>query len=362
MMAAPQPASNDDDLSRLLKESVAGYARSLGLESARALRETKPGYDPDVWQQAAKQGWLGTLVAESFGGSGLGLVEMAVVVRELARVLRPEPFVASAGVAASVLSAIEGGADTARLLGSVASGEGILAFVTLEDQANLPRLNGTVSHVAAGLMASGYLVFTSQAGKGRLLYVPADAPGLVCEPEPRADGTFSARLTFADVGGETVLAEGDAAENAMRRGLVAGALLTSAELLGAMEAALEMTLDYMKSRVQFDKPIGSFQALQHRAVDLFIQKELSIAVLEEAIAAAAGDDLERAEMEAARAKARVTSAALLIGREAIKLHGAIAYTDEYDAGLFLRRILSLAPQYGNAADCPSSEFLGQMAA
>jgi alkylation response protein AidB-like acyl-CoA dehydrogenase len=115
-----------------------------------------------------------------------------------------------------------------------------------------------------------------------------------------------------------------------------------------MERSLEMSLDYLKTRVQFGKPIGSFQALQHRAVDLHIQKELAGAVLEEALAALdRGPDAATRAQLASRAKARCADAALKITREAIQLHGAIGFTDDYDAGLYLKRALTLAAWLGH---------------
>ena len=117
-----------------------------------------------------------------------------------------------------------------------------------------------------------------------------------------------------------------------------------------MERALEMSLDYLRTRVQFGKPIGSFQALQHRAVDLYIQQELSSAVLDEALAFLdSGPDARARAAAASRVKARCSDAALRITREAIQLHGAIGFTDEYDAGLYLKRALTLAAWLGGAA-------------
>ena len=126
--------------------------------------------------------------------------------------------------------------------------------------------------------------------------------------------------------------------------------MAGAELLGVMEATLQMTLEYMRNRVQFGKPIGSFQALQHRAVDLYIQQELAAAVVAEAVDVldSAAGERERAKI-ASRAKARACEAGLRVTREAIQLHGAIGFTDEYDVGLYLKRALVLAGWLGNGS-------------
>ena len=125
-------------------------------------------------------------------------------------------------------------------------------------------------------------------------------------------------------------------------------MIAGAELAGVMDRALEMTLDYLKTRVQFGKPIGAFQALQHRAVDLYIHKELANAVLNEALALLdRGPDAAARAALASRVKARCSDAALKITRETIQLHGAIGFTDEYDAGLYLKRALTLAAWLGH---------------
>ena len=129
-----------------------------------------------------------------------------------------------------------------------------------------------------------------------------------------------------------------------------GRAIAAAELCGVMSRALEMTLDYLKTRVQFGKPIGSFQALQHRAVDLHIQKELSSAVLDEALAELdRGPDAPARAAIASRVKARCSDAALRITRETIQLHGGIGFTDEHDIGLYLKRALTVAAWLGNAS-------------
>lgn len=357
--SSPQVDADTAETERMLEDSVAGFVAGLGLTPARRLRGTLPGHDPDAWAHFAAQGWLGVLIPEAQGGLGLAPRAMAVVARGLARGLRPEPLVPVAALASTVLAACAGQA-AAEELTAIASGDRLVTFVWLDrfggpallstsSGATGTSISGTAFNVPAGMVADRFILAARQDGEVTLLLARADAAGLVREAETRPDGTYSARLVLDNVA-VMPLAHGTAAETAMRRGLAVAAVMTAAELQGCMEQALDMTLGYMKTRVQFDRPIGSFQALQHRAVDLYIQKELSGAVLDEALAALAGDDLDHAEMEAARAKARATHAALLIGRESIKPHGAIAYTDDYDAGLFLRRILSLAPQYGNAAE------------
>ncbi|MBI3936339.1 MAG: hypothetical protein HY323_05130 [Betaproteobacteria bacterium] len=157
-------------------------------------------------------------------------------------------------------------------------------------------------------------------------------------------------LTDTVIAQEQRLASAAAGARTVERALDEALVVTGAELYGVMSRALEMSLDYMRTRVQFGRPIGSFQALQHRAVDLYIEQQLSSAVLEEALATLDGDpgDIARGAI-ASRVKLRCGDAALRITREAIQLHGAIGFTDEYDVGLYLKRALVLAAWLGNGA-------------
>jgi alkylation response protein AidB-like acyl-CoA dehydrogenase len=185
-----------------------------------------------------------------------------------------------------------------------------------------------------------------------LYWIAADTNGATLELEPLADGRFMGRLRLSDVvvSKDCVIASAMTAGAALQAALDTTLVIAGAELCGVMGRALDMSVDYMKTRVQFGKPIGSFQALAHRAVDLHIQRELSSAVLDDAVALFDSDvgAAQRSAM-ASRVKARCSDAGLRITREAIQIHGAIGFTDEYDAGLYLKRAMTLAAWLGNAA-------------
>jgi alkylation response protein AidB-like acyl-CoA dehydrogenase len=215
------------------------------------------------------------------------------------------------------------------------------------------QLDGTKRFVAGAAGATGFVVAArTEAGLG-LFWVEAQAPGLELTHEWRADQTPSGVLALAGVrlGAEAALcAPGAAAAEAFERAFEDAVVLASAEMLGVMAASLEMTLAYMRTRVQFGKPIGSFQAMQHKATDLYVQQELTRAVLDEALrtlnGGAPADERARA---ASRCKARASDAGLRVTREVIQLSGAIGFTDEYDAGLYLKRALVLSAWLGNGA-------------
>lgn len=351
----------------LLRNSVAGFVgRDVSVVRARSLRGTAAEYDGAMWRQMAGLGWLGILVPEAHGGLGLGLPEMGIVARGLARALAPEPLVASAVMATTALA---GGSETvvSEQLPRIVAGE-IAPVLAWQEAAGgcgdeLPmlrayaleggyRLRGVKRFVAGAAQASAFLVSALADESLALFWVARDAPGVGLELEPLADGRQFGTLTLTDalVSSEQVVARGPQAADALARSLDYGRAIASAELCGVAERALELSLDYLKTRVQFGKPIGSFQALQHRAVDLYIQKELADAVLEQVLGTLGeeADTASRAAL-ASRLKARCSDAALQITREAIQLHGAIGFTEDCDIGLYLKRALVLSAWLGSAA-------------
>jgi len=348
----------------LLADSVTAFTgRGADVARARRWRGLPEEYDRAAWLQMGGLGWLGVLVPEQYGGSGLGLSEAAIVAEGLARSLAPEPYTAIAVLAAGVLQAAENESFKNKLLSKLAAGELIPAVAWQErpgelncdvvETVALPfeggyRVNGTKRFIAGAAGADGYLV-TARLGQGvTLLWVPRDTPGVKCELEPLADGRHFGTLALHDV---VVPREHEAGTAAGLAAALDNALVvTGAELIGVMSRALDMSLDYLKTRVQFGRPIGTFQALQHRAVDLYIQRELASAVLNDALRVfdSGADGLTRARW-ASRVKARCSDAAAKITRECIQFHGAIGFTDEFDAGLYLKRALALSAWLGSAA-------------
>jgi alkylation response protein AidB-like acyl-CoA dehydrogenase len=364
-VAHDEHRSDDGELRRLLRDAAATFARRGGVERSRALRTTRPGLDAVVWKQMAEQGWLGIIVPEEFGGQALGFGEMAVVVEELAKTLSPEPVVASSVLSASLLIASDNGALRKALLTKIAAGEAIVGAAVAGRFSAAPGLtaktsgadavlNGVAHNVYPAASATDFIVAAKGADGLAIYHLPANAAGLSVKDTLRADGTYSGTLTFRDVkvGAQDLVGKGAKADAAMRRATDAATIMSCAELYGCMQQALEITLGYMRTRVQFGKAIGSYQALQHRTVDLWIQKELSMVSLASAVKVlddpkATPDQLS---MAASRAKSRLGDAAHTIGRETIKLHGAIGFTDEYDVGLFMRRAMALNAWLGNPAE------------
>lgn len=351
----------------MLAESVADFTgRASDLARVRRLRGSPQEYDRAVWSRMAALGWLGILVPERYGGLGLGLADMAIVAKGLARALAPEPLTATAVLAATALVAAENEALKREQLPRLVAGEsvpvlawqesaGILDPAAVEARAT-PfegglKVNGVKRFIAGAAQADAFLV-TARGPAGLVLaWLPREAPGARLALEPIADGRSFGTLTIADalVPAAHVAATGEHAAQALARAFDYACASAAAELAGVMERALEMSLDYLRTRVQFGRPIGAFQALQHRAVDLYIQKELAAAALEEVLARLdAGAEPAARAAAASRVKARCADAALRIAREAVQFHGAIGFTDEFDVGLYLKRALALSAWLGSA--------------
>jgi alkylation response protein AidB-like acyl-CoA dehydrogenase len=352
----------------LLRDSVADFiARGTDIARVRRLRGTPAEYDRVVWGQMARLGWLGILIPEAHGGLGLGLAEAAIVAEGLGRALTPEPFTAAAVLAVETLVGGDNAPLKAALLPRIASGEVVPAVAWQEFPGEIRinavetraarfeggyRLNGSKRFIAGAAGADGYVV-SAQTDEQQiaLFWIASRTPGMTLQLETLADGRHFGALALSDVSvpRDQIVASSALACRALECAIDRAAVIASAELYGVMSRALEMTLDYLKTRVQFGKPIGGFQALQHQAVDLYIQQQLASAVLDDVIAALDQEpNTDTRSALASRVKSRCSDAALKITRAAIQLHGAIAFTDEYDAGLYLKRAMVLAAWLGGA--------------
>lgn len=355
------------DHAALLAESVADYVRrATTVARARTLRETGTECDRAQWQGLAELGWLGILVPERFGGMGLGITEAAIVAEGLARGLVPEPFTATAVLAVSAIAGGDNEAFKAAILPQIVAGK-LLPAVAWQERAGeldpgaiaaiaVPfeggfRLSGVKQFISGAADAGAFLVSARHAGGLALFWVPRDGAGARLTLQRLADGRSSGALALTDVmvARDGMVASPAVARAALEQALDRAAVVAGAELVGVMGRALELSLEYMRTRVQFGKPIGSFQALQHRAVDLYLQTQLAAAALAEGVHALDGgvDGARRAAL-ASRIKARASEAALRVTRETIQIHGAIGFTEDCDVGLYTKRALVLSAWLGNA--------------
>ncbi len=352
-------AAEQSDLETLLHDSAADFcARALKRERLRALRGATPAFDRALWRQMAELGWTEILIPTALGGLGLGVTAAAIVCRKLGAVLAPEPLLETAVAAASLLSALQ---DPADYLSLISKGERILvpalgkvtgeAFsgVRAEVAAESHVLSGHLSGVPLAPDADGWLIPATLAGQPAWFQVDAAAVGATCTPFTLADGGRDGALTLARATG-VFLGAGEPAVQALQVARARVEVASSAYLLGLAEALFVLTIDFVGTRRQFGQAIGSFQVLQHRLVDLYLQLRLTDAVVTESCADVDTAAAPAAQQAASRARYRACEAALLIAREAVQLHGAMGYTDECDVGLYLNRALVVAARYGNARE------------
>ncbi|MFT3972110.1 MAG: acyl-CoA dehydrogenase family protein [Amaricoccus sp.] len=321
----------------MIRDSARGIVTRGDLSRIRNLRYEAPGFDRAVWSEMCELGWPALRLPEDKGGVELGLLAYAALAEELGRGLVPEPLI-PALLASSLL---EGEALEAHL-----TGEKLVipawqdARGTLAPQGPLSmadgKLTATKLYVSAG--ADAFLVI----GEGQAALVEADAPGVTVESFGAQDG--SSMVTLKIDAAACTAWDADAAP-----ALAEAALASAAYLLGTMQTAVEMTVDYLKTRVQFGKTIGNFQILQHMAVDMKLETEVVSASIEQA--ALQWDEegpTAGAYASISRAKARAATAAMKVARNAVQLHGGIGFTDEHDIGLCLRKAMVMAPAFGGA--------------
>jgi alkylation response protein AidB-like acyl-CoA dehydrogenase len=349
-----------DSTLHLLADVASDFARP-DPDRVRDRRDAGGRLDREMWGRIAANGWIGIAVSEPRGGAGLGLDAVTIVARRLGYAGFPEPYVAAAVLAPQLLATAAGPA-AADLLERTLAGEAVCALawqgaggglgadataVVLESG----RLRGEARFL--GLADADHYLVAARDGDGLSLHlVPADADGLSTVVELRADGTADARIDLAGVSPEECILDAGEGAAALADSVDFARAAVSAELVGLLERVLEMTLEFMRQRHQFGRPIGSQQALQHRAVDAWIQAQLAAAALDAAVAVFADPDADASRRAAAASsvKARASQAAPRICNEALQLHGAIGFTDEYDLGLYINRALALSPWLGTAAE------------
>jgi alkylation response protein AidB-like acyl-CoA dehydrogenase len=325
---------------RMIRDSAGAIATPDDLKRVRSLRYGEPGFDRATWRQMCELGWIALRVPEAAGGSGLGMREYCALTEECGAGLLPEPLI-PCSLAARVLN----GTALERLI----AGDTII-IPAWQERANSLALTSDTTLRGDRLfgrkvfvpMAAGADAFLVSTNAGLALIAP-DAAGVSLTIDRTQDGGNHGTLTFDNAPAESIAGDlADAIEEAT--------LATSAYLLGVMERAFAMTLTYLKTRQQFGKPIGSFQALAHRAADLKIQVALTRASVEAAAVTLDTSSVAAVRRAAvSRAKSRASDAAMRVTREAIQMHGGIGYTDEYDVGLYVRKAMVLANLFGSAA-------------
>jgi alkylation response protein AidB-like acyl-CoA dehydrogenase len=349
------PSAEAEDLRGHLRKFLATHA---GLDRLRHDLESVVGYDRTMWRRAAEEiGLTGMLAPASVGGSAADLLTVGVVFEELGRVLVRAPFLSTIGLATPALLPSMGpnGADAdgadraASLLADIATGTAVsLAWSGDSPSAtdiawDGQRLHGMAPAVIDGADADRLLVAARAIGHGGVVLVDADTDAVQRMPLPALDTTRRlARLAFDGVPG-VVLAE-DAAMG-LDRAMAIATLLLGAELVGGAQRALELSVDYARTRVQFGRPIGSFEAVKHRCADMLVDVELSRSLVYNALVTVDADPAA-AEREAALVGGFVGDAYVSVAGSTIQVHGGIGFTWEHDAHLYLKRAKSSQLMFG----------------
>ena len=360
---------------QLLKDSAKAFVdQNAPVSVLRGLRDSKDaqGYDQNLWRQMLEFGWAGMAIPEAYGGFEFGYGGLGVVLEESGRTLVSSPLIATVLLGASAINELGSDAQKSEFLPQVVSGELLLALAIDEKPHHRPCrietsavksgegyvLNGCKTFVLDGHIANKLIVVARTAGAiddeaGLSVFlVDAAAEGVSINRSWMVDSRNSAMLSLNDVkvGADALLgAEGDA-YSSLTRVLDIGRIGVAAEMLGSMQQAFEITLDYLKQREQFGVLIGSFQGLQHRAAEMYSEIELCKSAVRAALAAL--DDADKTDADIAEfasiAKAKLSEVATLVSNEAVQMHGGIGMNDEYDIGFYMKRARVAAAFLGDA--------------
>jgi len=345
----------------LVRDNARAFlADKAPLAQLRKLRDERnpDGFSRQLWKAFAEMGFCGILVPEAFGGAGLGYVEAGVIMEEIGRNLTPSPFLSTSLLGATALLRDRNSARNGELLPKLAAGDLLLTLavdertkhapaataLTAERSGNGFALTGDKCFVVDGHVADFLIVAARTAGAPgetdglTLFLVDAKSRGIEIERTIMLDAHNAARIRFnrVEVDADAVIGEVDHGWPLLDALLDVGRAAVAAELAGVGGEAFGRTLAYLKQRRQFGQPIGSFQALQHRAAQLFTELQITEAAVLKALQVLDAD-MENSAMVVSVAKARAGMSATLAVQEAVQLHGGIGMTDEFDIGFFMKR-------------------------
>lgn len=357
----------------LLKETAADFCRNnVPVTHLRQLRDSKDavGFSRKIWKEMAELGWVGILFPESVGGAELGFAELGVVLEECGRTLAPYPFMSTVLLGGRAILLAGSESQQTAILPGVCAGETLLALAfqeagrfrpldietKAESAADGYRLSGEKVFVLDGHVADLLIVAARTSGSSgdrggiTLFLVDPSAEGLSIERTDMVDNRNAARVRLegVSVDASAVLGSVDSGADILEKLFDAAAIGLAAEMVGIVNEVFERTVEYLKTREQFGVVIGTFQALKHRAAEMFCEVELSQAVVLDALRAI-DEDREDLPRLASAAKARLSDTASLVTCEGLQMHGGIGMTDEEEIGLFLKRAKAAELTLGDAS-------------
>jgi alkylation response protein AidB-like acyl-CoA dehydrogenase len=356
----------------MLRDSARGLIGDKApVSHLRNLRDSRDltGFSHELWKTFAEMGFSGLLVPEEFGGSGLGCVEAGVVMEEIGRNLVPSPFLATAVLVASALARAGSAAQKSEHLPKIADGSLLAALAVDEGTKHRPlmtnmravrsgngfRLDGDKAFVVDGHTAGLLIVAARTAGSPgegdglTLFLVDPKSKGIEVERTIMVDSHNAARIRFdnVEVNADGVLGEVDQGGRVLEGVLNIGRGAVACEMVGLSEGVFGRTVSYLRERKQFGKAIGEFQALQHRAAQLYIEIEITRAAVLKALQTL-DDDMANAAAAVAVAKARAGSTATLAVQEGVQMHGGMGMTDQFDVGFFMKRARVCQELFGDS--------------
>jgi pimeloyl-CoA dehydrogenase small subunit len=354
----------------LLRNSVSKFlADNYSFETFKAISRTEPGWKRDNWKQFAELGLLGASLPEAYGGLGGGPVDTMIVMEEFGRALVVEPYVQTVVVGGNFF--VHGGteAQKSEWLGKIANGEAVIAFAFAEPQGryNFADLTTTAKKQGSGYVINGYkavvlgapwadtlIVSARTAGVQRdekgvtVFVVDKKSKGISTRDYPTIDGLRASEVTFenVEVPAAHVVGEVDSGLALIERVTDYAIAAHCSEAVGAMKVLLDATVEYSRTRKQFGVPIGKFQVLQHRMVDMFMNREQSASITLMVTLKLDESEVER-KKAASAAKVQIGKAGRFVGQNAVQIHGGMGMTDELNVGHYFKRLTMLDTLYGN---------------
>lgn len=323
----------------------------------REVQRRQSGFDQDIWSALADMGVQGLTMPEQYGGFGEDALSQLLVYKELGRGLVSGPFIPSAVMAAALLKRCAGDEIKQAWLSGVACGERIVvpAYQELRGRYQLDqvqtralvggtgiKISGAKQLVWSGGVAHAFIVSARIAGSEQLglFLVESDLAGVHVVDYPTMNGEGAADISFESVrlSLSSMICSGPGVLESLQHAIDQGIAPLCAHAAGAMERLIEITIEYLRNRTQFKKPLASFQALQHRIADMLVQKELALSMAYVAADAVSVDEPEKAQRMLSAAKIMCASAGRFIGQQAVQLHGGMGMTDELEVGDYFKHL------------------------
>src|SRR5215472_5290633 len=354
----------------LLRNSVSKFlSANYDFETFKKISRAEPGWSKANWKQFAELGLLAAPLPEDSGGLGGGPVETMIVMEEFGRALVVEPFASTVVLAGNFL--VNGGSEAQKQewLPKIAAGDTVIAFAFAEPQGrfNYADLTTTAKKLGSSYVLSGQkavvlggpwadtLIVTARTGGGQrdekgvsVFLVDKKSKGIVTRDYPTVDGLRASEITFenVEVPAANVIGTVDGGLKLIEQATDAAIAAHSAEAVGAMKVLLDATVEYSKTRKQFGVPIGKFQVLQHRMVDMFMNLEQSASITLMVTLKLEENEVER-KKAASAAKVQIGKAGRFIGQNAVQIHGGMGMTDELNVGHYFKRVTMIDALYGN---------------